>query len=424
VFAVGVTGAARYIAGAVEARGRLLVGTLVGVVLLAGIPYSFYLGDHLPYIDEREYYAIAKNVAYKHVYSADGEHPNASRAPAYPLVLSLLVFLGAGVPALRVLNFVALALSIYLLYAMVRSLVSDFAGVVAAMLVVCYPVLFYAAGTLFPQTLGALLFVLVLFLLSRAVRTRSLVPVGLVFGCLLLTIPLFVFFLAVVVGWLLITRRERRIRSAVAVVVPAFLVAGVWTLRNYLVFGSFVLFTTGSGAALLWGNSEHATIGGTDVDFLIRQYAAAAAMNDVERSAYFTSEAVKAMLANRTGTIGFYFLKVLNHFSFYNQHYAAAEASWAKTVVMGLTYVPLLLLFIVRVARRKRYPLSAFEVLLAWLYVSSAFIYAIFHTRIRYRLPVDYALIALVAMFIGSWVGATLTRGDLGGGADRDVRSA
>jgi uncharacterized membrane protein YfcA len=86
--------------------------------------------------------------------------------------------------------------------------------------------------------------------------------------------------------------------------------------------------------------------------------------------------------------------------------------------------VPLLLLFIVRVARRKRYPLSAFEVLLAWLYVSSAFIYAIFHTRIRYRLPVDYALIALVAMFIGSWVGATLTRGDLGGGADRDVRSA
>jgi hypothetical protein len=396
------------LAGIVGRHATLVVTALMVSVLAAGVVYSFHLGDVLPYVDEQDHHAIAENVAFRQTYSNDGVRPNAARPPAYPLLLAMLVRLGAGIPELRIANFVMLCLAMALLYAMVRREVSAFAGVVAAALVVGYPVLFYAAGTLFAQTMGACLFVLVLYLLSRARSRRGLVVAGAVFGGLLLTIPIFVFSLVVVAAWLGLTRRERRLSSVAAFVAPALLVALLWSVRHYLVFGSFVFVSTGAGAVLLWGNSPHATIGGADVDFLADYYAMTAGMNEVERDAYFRSEALRAMWANKSGTIGFYLLKVVHYFSFYNEHYARSEATWWKTVLMAATYLPLLGLFVVRLTRRQL-RFTAFEVLLIALYISSAFAYAIFHTRIRYRVPFDLALIALVGMFVGRWAGTSAT---------------
>jgi hypothetical protein len=391
---------------AVEDRAGLIVTALAVLVLAGGVAYSLYLGGNLPYIDEHDHLAIAENVAARGMYSNDGVRPNAARPPAYPLLLAGLLRLGADVPVARIANFVMLALAMCLLYAMVRREVSAFAGVLGVVLVLCYPVLFYTAGTLFAQTLGATLFVLALFLLARAASPRALALAGAVFGVLLLTIPMFVFSLVVIAAWLGITRRERRVTSVVAFVAPALLVALVWSVRNYVVFGSFVFVSTGAGAVLLWGNSPHATIGSTDIDFLVRAYAATAGMNEVERNAYFTAEALKAMWADKSGTIGFYLLKLANYFSFYNEHYARGEESWLRTAVMAVSYLPLLALFVARLLSR-RVPVTAFEWLLAALYLSSGFAYAIFHTRIRYRLPFDWALIALVAIFVGRWVAAS-----------------
>ncbi len=42
-----------------------------------------------------------------------------------------------------------------------------------------------------------------------------------------------------------------------------------------------------------------------------------------------------------------------------------------------------------------------FEGLLIMLYFAGAFIHAIFYTRIRYRLPFDFLLIMVAAMFLG-----------------------
>jgi len=67
---------------------------------------------------------------------------------------------------------------------------------------------------------------------------------------------------------------------------------------------------------------------------------------------------------------------------------------------MLITYGPLLLLFASRVLLVKLFRPSAFETLLGALYVCSALTTAVFFTRIRFRLPFDFLLIIIVAMFL------------------------
>ena len=50
-------------------------------------------------------------------------------------------------------------------------------------------------------------------------------------------------------------------------------------------------------------------------------------------------------------------------------------------------------------------PLTALEVLLLVLYVAAGMVYAVFFTRIRFRLPFDWLLIAMDAMFLARVVG-------------------
>jgi hypothetical protein len=393
-----------------EERASALTTGLVVLAFAVGLAYAAHLGEQLPYIDEQDYLAIAHNVATRLFFSGDGERPNAARAPVYPLLLAGLVRLGSPLWAMRLLNFSALALAVWLLAAVARHETTRFGGVLAAALVFAYPVLFYTAGRFFPQTLAGFLLVLLVFLLARAPSVRGFVVTGLVFGLLVLTVPLFIIHLAVVGGWLVLVHGRPGLRAAVTVIACAALLVSAWSVRNYLAFGSFVLLTTSSGAGLLWGNSPHATIGSAQVDFLVRYYAETHALNEVERSAYFTAEALKYIRTHKLEALGFYFLKVVNHFNFYNEHVAASEASPLRVLVMLLTYGPLLALLVVRLAQWRRFPPGSLEGLMVVLYISAAFVYAIFHTRIRYRIPFDYLLLVLVGMHGDRLVRAWLAR--------------
>jgi hypothetical protein len=64
---------------------------------------------------------------------------------------------------------------------------------------------------------------------------------------------------------------------------------------------------------------------------------------------------------------------------------------------MLFTYEPLLLLLLARFAIARKYPLSELEILFAGLYFINAPFAAIFYSRIRYRLPMDWILLLLDA---------------------------
>lgn len=104
-----------------------------------------------------------------------------------------------------------------------------------------------------------------------------------------------------------------------------------------------------------------------------------------------------------------YLGKVANYFSFTQDVSTKGHFTWARQALLGLSYGPLLLISLLRLAQMRRYPLSAVESLLTALFFLNALFAVIFFTRIRYRIPFDYTLIALVALFLdrlaSQWLG-------------------
>ena len=385
-----------------ERHQRLVVATLVLLVVLAGVAYSLVLGAKLRYPDEHEYLTLARNLVHSGEFSF-GMGSTASRPPGYAFFLAGPLLFGAGVAVLRSANFVLLAITVYAVYRLGRRAGdSGLVGVLAAAGVALYPLLFYTAGTLYPQTLATLLLVLGLWAVTGPRSARRALLGGLLFGALILTVPTFAFSLGVVCVWLIATQRRAAIAPVVAVLVGAAVVVTPWTVRNAVVLGSPVFVATNSGVNLLLGNSEHARANsGTNVD-ISRYVRAANGRSEVDRDAYYRSQAFRWIHDHKLAAVKLYVSKVLNYFNFRNELRTRSQASTGKDLLLLLTYGPLLLLALARLAYARRRRMSSFEVLCLVLYFANALWAAVFFTRVRFRAPLDAILILIVAMFVGS----------------------
>ncbi|MGB6032189.1 MAG: hypothetical protein WBH55_05095 [Bacteroidota bacterium] len=390
----------RSVASFAEKKHLAILSSVVGLVVVCGILYSFLLGNNLRYPDEHGYYQVAINLATQQIYSSDGQHPTAFQPPGYPLLLWLGVQLGAGIVDLRAVNFVVLALSVILLYLFLKREYGVVAGVAGPILLFFYPVLFYAAGTLYPQTLGAFLFLVLLFgLTDRRFHTAGHgALLGLASGCLILTIPSFAVQLVILALW--VWFRRRAARFILVLFSTVCIVLGIWTVRNYIVFDSVFFVSTNAGINLLRGNSEH-TEPNSGVNVDISEYdIGAVELNEVNRDIYYRSRALDYVRENKTRSVLLYFRKVLNYFNFSNELWVTSEGSFEKDAAMLVTYGTLLVFVLLRFLLFRRYQVTDLEKLLFFLYVSNAFVQAIFFTRIRLRLPFDFLLISLAAAFV------------------------
>ena len=124
-------------------------------------------------------------------------------------------------------------------------------------------------------------------------------------------------------------------------------------------------------------------------------------MNEAEADTYYKKSAIDWIKNNPGDAAILYFKKVLNNFNYKNKTSTSVENSFMKNTVMFIAYYPLLLLVCIRVVMQKRYAFTRDELLLYILYFGSAFVTAIVYSRLRYRIPFDFLLIAMVAMFIG-----------------------
>lgn len=379
--------------------------SLIAVLLIvAGSMYSVRLGGSLRFSDERDYWAIATHLTESGMYSLDGTKPTAYRPPGYPLWLVMVRWLGGGVVVARVTNYALLAATVLLLFALLRHTHSERAGAVAALLVCCYPVLFYTAGTLYPQTLTGFLLVAFVYLLFVKPNLLRAILAGVAMGWLTLTVPtlLFVLFAAIPLLW----KRSSGKLLLLTMVLPTSICIGVWTVRNYLVLRAFVPFSTNSGVNLLLGNSPKATAeSGVNTD--ISAYAErASGLSETQRDAFYRREAVRFIMENKGKAIVLYIQKALHHFHYRNRLATRTESSPLRDLLMLVTYYPLLALALLRLAMRRRYPMSPLERYLLALYLLDALIQAVFFTRIRFRLPFDLLLIALDALFLSYLTGS------------------
>jgi hypothetical protein len=381
---------------------RLAAAVLTGLILAAGVAYSIAIPSHARFPDEEEYLLLSGHLLHGPGYSMDGVHLTAMRPPGYPLFLAAVQALGGYMVAARVLQYVAFVLTLVLVAALVPR--GEFSERLALVTVVTllYPVQFYTTATLYPQTLSALLFTAALVLLLRSRRTFGTnILLGLVYGILLLVVPTFTLTLPVVfaVAWLL---KMVRWHEALPIALGVILVVSPWIARNEIVFGKFVPFASNSGENLLIGNSEN-TIpygGSGNVDRShYEQEAQALHLDEFQTDKYYQQAAITWIKTHPGRAFILYLEKAANYFNIYNEYAAGtnAEASAWKQVAMGITYIVLMGLLAWRLVEAKRFPLGKWEILLLAVYVLTAFTMAIFVTRIRYRLPYDYLIIAIVA---------------------------
>lgn len=125
-----------------------------------------------------------------------------------------------------------------------------------------YPVEFYTATTLYPQTFGAFLLVTIMLLLfgKDVFSAKRTMIAGLVAGILVLAIPSFLLALPLVLVCMLIINKDGigvLSKHCLILLGCTVLVVAPWTLRNAHVFNAFIPLSTNSGINLLLGNSEN-----------------------------------------------------------------------------------------------------------------------------------------------------------------------
>jgi hypothetical protein len=378
---------------------------LLLLYLLVGVIYSALISPVSRFPDEIEYLKLSHNLVAGPGYSMDGVHLTASRPPGYPFFLAAIRFVGGDVFSFRVVQFLLLAATLFLTYRLCSER-KIFAGLlIVTGLAALYPVLFYTSGTLYPQTLSAFLFILVLNL--ALIDPRGLVInifTGLVFGVLILEVPTFLLTMFVALGafWFY---KLLRARDALIIVLAASLVVGTWSTRNAIVFHRFIPLTTNSGLNFLEGNNPDASPYEAAANKGMETYydqAEKLGLDEFQSDRFYRDAALAWIEANPGRALVLYLDKVLNFFNIVNVYSSQIQSTvspW-KQAVLAVGYLILVGLLFARLMERRRFPLIPREKAFLMIYVLSAFTSAIFFTRIRHRLPFDFLIIAVVGLYL------------------------
>jgi hypothetical protein len=378
---------------------------LLALYVLAGIIYSAILPATARFSDEHEYLALTKNLLVGPGFSMDGAHLTAARAPGYPFFLAAIEALGGGIREMRIAQFLLTGAIVLLLARLFPEPHRPAALFITTLVIAIYPLFFYTAATLYPQTLAAFLFVLCVVMLVCPQRAwLGTIAIGLLFGYLILVVPTFLLTLFVIVAvawWLKIIRfPEAALILALAAAVVLF-----WTARNYAQFHEFVPVASNSGANFLIGNCENTIPTGGSGNIATSHYhdeAHALGLNEFQEDHYYRQAAMTWIKANPGRAFLLYLEKTANFFNVYNEYAPEnrGEVTPWRQALLALCYGTLLALLAWRLIEVKRFPLTTTEKLFLTVFVLSAFTSAIFFTRIRLRLPYDYLIVALIALHL------------------------
>lgn len=377
----------------------MITGTFV-----SGILYSLFLGERLHYADENEYFKLASHLVEKGFYSLNGKNPTAWRPPGYPFFLAPLIFFGSNVVLLRIVNFLALSLAMLLVYLILKSY-SKLAAVLGVFFMICYPVLFYTAGTLYPQTLAMALslFAIWVFFKDISISFGKSFSLGLVYGLLILIVPTCIVNLVLTGIWLVFRPIPHRFGKSLLMICTAMLLISSWTLRNYITFDAFVTISTNDGINLLIGNSPNAQPNlGVNTD--LSAYQDQNFKDEIEENNYYKTKAIEYIKNNKLKSLKLYFFKFINYFNYKNDLATPFETSHFRSWVLLVTYGFILITAMFRLFYSNKIPLDQFDWFLVSLYLLNAALISVYFTRIRFRLPYDPLLIMMNAKFLATLI--------------------
>jgi 4-amino-4-deoxy-L-arabinose transferase-like glycosyltransferase len=255
-------------------RRRFGVALAVIAVVAAGVrvTYTVVVDPRIPELsDASTYYLLANALADGHgfirpyEFEATGAHVSSAEfPPLFPLILAVVAWFGAtSLLALRLAtSFVGVGTTVVV--GLLGNRVGGAAvGLGSAALAAVHPALFQGDGVAMSESLFALLVATSLLLTYRATEAPSLgrwAVVGAAMGLAALTRSEALVLLALGVVPVALRRGGPGPRPLAAVIAAAAALAvlGPWTVRNYVVFDSFVPLSNNFGGAVLGANCDQA----------------------------------------------------------------------------------------------------------------------------------------------------------------------
>jgi hypothetical protein len=182
--------------------------------------------------------------------------------PGYPIVIAAVYKLsGNSDRALRLFQIACEAVTAVLIFFIAARLIPRGAALLAALLVAVAPQLAFRSLVLLPESLTALPLVAAILLITKAVENHDIRKMFLAGGLIGVSVwfradsALLPVFLGAAL-MLLLPRGQRR-RSALALIGGTVIVIAPITIRNVLVFRSFVPVTLGTGVMLSEGIGDY-----------------------------------------------------------------------------------------------------------------------------------------------------------------------
>jgi 4-amino-4-deoxy-L-arabinose transferase-like glycosyltransferase len=382
-------------------RASLFVS--LGIAVVLGVGLAVHYGSTLHYYDEHSYVQIAKNLAHHGKFSLNGVQPTAFRDPGWPLLLGVLNFFGGDVVVFRLANVALEAFSISGVWWLATRIGGKAAGALAAPALALYPLSVYTVSTLYPESMGTALLIggviCTVKVRESSHRLRWSILGGAVFGLLILTVADLVIGFIGAGLWLLFGHPNFR-KAALVMIAVTVAVVAVWLVRNEASMHAFIPIGDNNGYNLILANSDHASIR-AGVNANINEYLARAPIhNEVGLDNSLRTQSLHWIRTHPGLAATRYAERLGDYFAPFDALATRAQSSSAKNALAAVTYLPLLLLFVVRLALWRRRRPGDLEQLLIWLYIGFAFLEAVFLSRVRYRVPLDALLIVVVAAMV------------------------
>lgn len=381
---------------------RNIVLITCGLIFIVAAVFCVWSGNQTKWPDESVYVGIAERLAAGSGFTNEALQPSAFRPPGYPFALSLVYQIHESVLLAKFVNVLALTATAWILSLIVKE-VAPSGRIFAPLLVLIYPLFTFTSSVLVPQILGSLMFVLVVYWLIQYPKSIiAAAACGVTFGMLILTIPAFALVFVCLTALLIIANRVARFYSAKFIALfflATVMVVGPWVARSSLLFDKFVFISTNSGINLLFGNSENTRYDTGVVD--ISQYSNTEGLNEAEIDGYYKKSAIDWVTNHPVDATVLYLQKFANYFNYKNKISTSSEESFFKNALMFLSYYPLLIVAVIRCTLWRKYRFTWPELLLYILYFGNALLSAVVYTRLRYRIPFDFLLVAMVSIFIG-----------------------
>ncbi len=391
-------------------KTRSILATIIVVAVLLRVGVALLMGDHVVELpgtqDQISYHALALRLLGGHGYSFDAgwypftpaNTPTAQWSFAYPAYLAgVYLLFGVHPLAARLIQAVIAGfLTCWLIYWLGNRVFGRNVGLVAAGIAAVYTYFVYYGAALMTESFFMVAALITLEFAYRLVEKPSAgraVALGLSLGLAVLLRQAILMFVPVLLAWLWWEGRRRLHwrHYVIPLAVVAMLIAP-WTLRNYRVYGHFLLLNANAGYAFYSSNNPALGTHWSAENAVAPVPADLQGLTEAEMDRALMGRGIAFVLADPER----YFLLTLNRLGEYFKFWPSPDSSLISNLQRPLSFgllLPLALCGLYLGRRRLR----------AWalpllFFATTAASYVLSWPTARYRVPTDACLMPLAAL--------------------------